>query len=125
MERALAERPDEVLGAFDEAMFSPSEAARGALGDWQRTVGGDRGPVASLRAGLRYLARFRLDPSGFPVPVALLHGEADAICPVGGARRLVGGLANGTLDVWPDVGHAPFVAQPDRFAAWLAAVAER
>jgi pimeloyl-[acyl-carrier protein] methyl ester esterase len=125
MERAVSKSPDEVLQAFDDAMFSPTERAGGAIDAWRAIVGRDREPVASLRAGLRYLAHFQLDPSEISTPIAVLHGEADTICPVGGARRLVGGLTNGTLEVWPDAGHAPFVAQPDRFAAWLGAAIVR
>jgi pimeloyl-[acyl-carrier protein] methyl ester esterase len=125
MARALTAAPDGVLDAFDQALFSSSERAQGSFEAWRTTVGVDRGSIASLRAGLSYLADFRLDPSEISTPTALLHGEVDAICPVGGARRLVAGLANGTLDIWPDAGHAPFVAQRDRFRSWLDTAIDR
>jgi len=125
MELALNASPDEVLEAFDEAMFSSSERAKGAPDTWRSVVGANRGSVASLREGLSYLASFRVDPGEISTPTALLHGEADTICPVGGARRLVAGLSNGTLDTWPGAGHSPFVAQPGRFAGWIAAAMDR
>ncbi len=46
---------------------------------------------------------------GFARPVLLLWGEDDQVTPIRFAHRLVGELANATLEVYPRCGHIPMV----------------
>jgi pimeloyl-ACP methyl ester carboxylesterase len=83
----------------DAARMSP-EAAIGhvrALGEW------------NVQAQLG-----RLD-----LPVLILWGAKDILVPRAGLERTARGLRRGQLVVWPDVGHAPQLEQPDRFARLL------
>ncbi len=50
-------------------------------------------------------------------PVLVLHGELDAITPVGGGRYFAERCARAFLREYPDVGHAPFLSQPEEVAA--------
>lgn len=80
-------------------------------------------PVEDGLAGLALLAA--CDARGAlahcRVPVRLLHGSADAVCPLSGARALADALPNAHLTVVSGAGHAPHVARPRAFARWLAA----
>jgi len=51
------------------------------------------------------------------LPVLIIHGSADAICPVGVAHYLIGRIANARLVEFNGVGHAPFLSRPDEFNA--------
>jgi pimeloyl-ACP methyl ester carboxylesterase len=53
------------------------------------------------------------------LPVLILWGAKDIIVPRAGLERTVRGLRHGRLVVWPDVGHAPQLEQPERFARLL------
>jgi len=52
-------------------------------------------------------------------PTLILWGDRDPLVSRAGLERTVGSLPRGRLVVWPDVGHAPQLEQPDRFARLL------
>jgi pimeloyl-ACP methyl ester esterase len=51
------------------------------------------------------------------LPVLVIHGSADAICPAGAAHYLVGRIADARLVEFDGAGHAPFLSRPDEFNA--------
>jgi len=76
---------------------------------------------AVLKRGLAYLGDFTMlaRASDIRCSVRLLHGGRDRICPLAAAKLLAETLPQAELTVWPEAGHAPFLAQPDRFRSWL------
>lgn len=54
------------------------------------------------------------------LPVLVVWGEQDVLIPRPALERMVSGLRDGRLVIWPDVGHAPQLEQPDRFVQLLA-----
>lgn len=77
---------------------------------------------AQLARGLELLARadLRAACSKVAQPVLLLHGEADALMPLGAARWLAEALPDACLHSFPGCGHAPFLSQPAACATALA-----
>jgi pimeloyl-[acyl-carrier protein] methyl ester esterase len=126
MERRLPDDPAQVLADFDRRMFSSAEKKAGWLEQWRQSYRNQQQPdVSGLLTGLDYLRRFSFPDSLLSVPVFLLHGEDDAICPVSGARRLARTLPKAELTVWEGAGHLPFWTQPERFHFWLKERMER
>jgi 3-oxoadipate enol-lactonase len=91
-----------------------------------------------VRALLRYFARHRVTAQGawwqwwatvyhdtlsrlgtIQAPTLVLHGELDAMCPVGNARLLAERIPDAELVVIPGAGHACALERPDAAAAAL------
>lgn len=52
-------------------------------------------------------------------PALVMHGGLDRITPPGAGRFLAGQLPQGTLDMLPEAGHAPFLSRPEEvFGRW-------
>jgi non-heme chloroperoxidase len=49
------------------------------------------------------------------VPVLVSHGTKDLIVNYEGATRILDILPNGTLSKYENIGHAPFMEDPERF----------
>jgi non-heme chloroperoxidase len=58
-------------------------------------------------------------------PVLVAQGEADRVVLPSMARHILGVCPNAQASWYPDVGHAPFLEDPDRFNQELAAFARR
>ena len=97
----IADRDRARLSALRDALPPPDPAA--ALAGLDALAGGDQRPR---------LAEVRL-------PCLVLHGEADPICPAGAARAVAASVAGSRLEVWPGVGHAPFLSRPGPFVDLL------
>lgn len=93
------------LAALDAAMPTPD--ARAALSGLEILA------TADLRAAL----------PAVDLPVLLLHGEADPICPAGASRAMAAAIPGARLTVLPGAGHAPFLSREDDVAAALLAFA--
>lgn len=78
-------------------------------------------PAEEGLAGLTVLAEgdAREELARCRVPVRLLHGSTDSVCPLSGARDLADALPNAHLTVWNGAGHAPHLVRPSAFARWL------
>ncbi len=63
--------------------------------------------AADLRDGLREI----------DVPVLLVQGEMDTVCPAGAAAYMAGNIKDARLEILKGAGHAPFLTRPDLFAA--------
>jgi pimeloyl-[acyl-carrier protein] methyl ester esterase len=77
---------------------------------------------AAARGGLDLLARedLRAALPAVALPVLVVHGERDPICPVGAGRAIAAAVPGARLVEIPDAGHAPFLSRPDAFRDALA-----
>jgi pimeloyl-ACP methyl ester carboxylesterase len=82
--------------------------------------------LAAARSILRVLSRGRKYAAllrGLAVPVLLVHGERDRLVPVAAARTLAAENPHWTVEIVPDLGHAPMLEKPPAVAAivddWL------
>ncbi len=57
--------------------------------------------------------------ASFEGPIFQIHGERDRIRLPSAALRPNPLFRNGRTEIWPDCGHAPFLDEPERFAAAL------
>jgi pimeloyl-[acyl-carrier protein] methyl ester esterase len=82
--------------------------------------------AASARAGLDLLARVDLRAAlpAMDLPVLVVHGERDPICPVAAGRAVAAAVPGARLVEVPGAGHAPFLSRPDAFRAALASFLE-
>lgn len=53
------------------------------------------------------------------LPTLVVHGELDRIVPPEAGRFLAATLPNARLELWPNIGHAPFLSDPLRFCSLL------
>lgn len=49
------------------------------------------------------------------MPVLVIHGSSDSVCPVEAGRSLASSIKDALIEVFEGAGHAPFVTAPDRF----------
>lgn len=49
------------------------------------------------------------------VPVLVIHGDADTICLADASRFMAARLSTAQLEIFPGVGHAPFLTHPEEF----------
>jgi pimeloyl-[acyl-carrier protein] methyl ester esterase len=77
--------------------------------------------VPGLRAGLTILREtdLRAAVHSLDLPVLLLAGERDKLVPLQGMRATAALIPGARLSVIKKAGHAPFLAAPERVAAWL------
>ncbi|MDO8427072.1 MAG: alpha/beta fold hydrolase [Deltaproteobacteria bacterium] len=62
-----------------------------------------------------YNTDLRQSLGGLDIPILLVHGERDAICPVGAAHYLNKNIKSSRLVVFENAGHAPFLTEAERF----------
>ncbi len=82
----------------------------------------------ALAEGLDWLRRTdlraALTGTRIELPALLVCGERDTLAPVAASEWLARHLPQAALEVFPEAAHAPFLSQPERFAARLAAFDE-
>ena len=102
-----------VEGELDAAGRARAEAVRAAV---------PPPDAAALLSGLDVLARTDLRAAlpALDLPVLLVHGERDAVCPPGASRAMAAAIPGGRLAVIPGAGHAPFLSRPGPFRDALA-----
>lgn len=134
----LAAQAPAVLAAFHAALASDAAATRKRFiallnqGDTQaraltraltaaQGVSAEPAPAALAR-GLDWLRdvdlRERLPQ--IDVPTLLIHGERDVLTPPAASRFLAATLPDAQFESFADAAHAPFLADPQRFAASVA-----
>lgn len=59
------------------------------------------------------------------IPTTILWGQRDSIVPLKGLQDTALALAQGRLEIWPDVGHAPQFEKPDQVIRLLEQVMDR
>lgn len=106
-------------GQFFTNMFTEAENAFSDLRDIaSRTVA----TLPSLRVALAALHELidtdlrQLLPDT-NIPVHLLHGAEDSICPLEAAEYMAGHLPRASMKIFPFSGHAPFMSAADMFNA--------
>jgi pimeloyl-ACP methyl ester carboxylesterase len=79
-------------------------------------------PSAGLAGALKAMAE-RDDSSSilsnFEFPVAIIHGDADALIPIQRAREIKDAVPHATLLELPKVGHMPAMESPQAVASAL------
>jgi pimeloyl-[acyl-carrier protein] methyl ester esterase len=119
--------PTAAAARFFDDMFAPGELSS----DDRARVDAIRanlppphpaGTLAGLGALVSGDQRARL--AAVPVPLLVLHGEADRICPATAARAVAAAVPSARLAVWPGVGHAPFLSRPGPFLDLLGGFGE-
>jgi pimeloyl-[acyl-carrier protein] methyl ester esterase len=117
---------DQVAADFEAALrkfrpvnFSIREKNDPSFPDWTALlesacaglVGGDL--LTCLDGILRDDSRARVAEIG--IPVLVVHGTSDAVCPVEAAGFLIENLRDGRLRELPEAGHVPFITRSDAF----------
>ncbi|HDR6314147.1 TPA: alpha/beta fold hydrolase [Bacillus thuringiensis] len=106
LKKNVARKKEDTLKRFYENMFTKDELKENKrFEDMIKRFKGDS--IQSLQLGLEYLieADMREELKEIKVPILLIHGEQDVICPLSAARSMA---ENGTamLKVVSEAGHA-------------------
>lgn len=107
------------MGEFFRSMFAEGELSREQENRIAREiVMGGRLPEPDVAAQiLDTLAKadLRAVLPSVDVPVLLIHGSADTICPPAASRYMAEQLSWSKLEIMEGAGHAPFLASPTQF----------
>jgi pimeloyl-[acyl-carrier protein] methyl ester esterase len=119
----LQRQPERTLARFFEDCFAPGELDPAALAALA-APGGVPAPVPDMGCALGGLdllsgTDLRAALPAVTQPTLQLHGEADAIVPVGAARAMAALLPAARLVTFPATGHAPFLSREAEVAALL------
>lgn len=106
MKKQLQRHPEETIASFLASLW-----AEGETGDISLFMHRDR--VEELTIGLDYLLTADARPllAALHVPVLLLHGENDAICPPEAARYIANHIPHAELVIFNNTGHVPFLTK--------------
>lgn len=87
-----------------------------------RMLGGVLSDAAALTTGLAWLrdVDLRAQLPAVATPALLIHGERDPLMPLAAAQWLAAQLPDARLETFAGAAHAPFLADPARFAALVA-----
>jgi pimeloyl-[acyl-carrier protein] methyl ester esterase len=125
LKRSISKNAEYTLQKFDESMFSSAEQI------WKLKFPNirssfNRDSTDSLLIGLDYLQKkdVRDILPSLHAPVLLLHGEADAICSVQGARYIAE-QTKSCLHIWTEAGHAPHITKAKECAYMIQQFAEK
>ncbi len=104
--------------AFHQLLFSEGEKNRQVMLKIRDMLKSNKGiSDQALLEGLDILEKVDLRPilSGIIVPVLILHGENDRLCPVQAGRYMHQHIGSSQLKIFPDCGHLPFLTQEKEF----------
>ena len=107
---------------FIRGMFTDEELLQGC---YERMVSdkifGKLPARLAAHASLKSLAcaDLRYTLSSVKVPVLLIHGSADNVCPPMASHYMTEHLPSARLEIMEGVGHAPFLSRPTEFTAIL------
>ncbi len=82
-----------------------------------------------IRERIDYAKRLRaelddpFDGDAIKVPVSVIWGEADRLCPADGAEQLAERLPHARIELLPGIGHTPQIEAPDVVVAAIAELA--
>lgn len=118
--------PEKALARFLDDCFAPGELDEAGLGRVAALRAAPAPDQAAALAGLTMLATadLRGGLGALDLPALVLHGEADAIVPVGAGRALAAALPRARLVTLPGLGHAPHLSRPAEVAALVAGFVE-
>ena len=72
------------------------------------------GEIAKALEAL-YSADLRDRLKELDLPVLIVHGEKDEVCPVGAGKFLADKIKGARLEIFENAGHAPHITRPERF----------
>ncbi|WP_427340000.1 alpha/beta fold hydrolase [Caloranaerobacter sp. DY30410] len=114
----LKEYPEETLRRFYKNLFSKEEVKNGYYDCFIEKLAlfNKKGSIESLALGLEYLRLkdLRNQISGLNVPVLLIHGEEDLICPIEASEYIKINLKKSRLVPFIKTGHMPFYTKPNQ-----------
>jgi len=108
-------------GEFYRGMFSPEDEGSNDIGSMAKAV---VGRLPQLQVALDALdelvnSDLRSQLQDVDLPVLLLHGDSDRICPSGASRYMHEQLPQSRLHLFPKAGHAPFLTRTAEFNSLL------
>jgi pimeloyl-[acyl-carrier protein] methyl ester esterase len=117
------------MGEFFKRMFSEGELSGEQYQMMVKEIvipGRQPAPEVALQ-GLDILAEADLRQllPMIDIPVLLLHGSEDTICPCGASGYMAERIPNVSLDIFNGCGHAPFISRPGEFNQCLERFLER
>lgn len=110
------------LSDFSRRMFAEGELhQRHAERMISEAIRGESPQYHALQESLASLASADLRTAlpSVALPVLLIHGSADTICPPSASRYMAGQLPDARLVVMEGVGHAPFLSRSAEFTVLL------
>lgn len=115
---AVVADPQAALRRFSALMNQGDEHARDLTRQMHELLRERIPDSAALVAGLAELRDTDLRKSAVVVrhPTLLIHGQHDPLMPLAAAQWLAGHMPKARLEIFAGTAHAPFLAQPDRFA---------
>lgn len=114
----LKRHPEETINKFYKNLFSKVEIKDGYYNWFSNEILPSNKIVSieSLALGLEYLMveDFRDKISHINVPVLLIHGDEDLICPIQASEYLQNHLRTSRLVIFTETGHMPFYIKPNQ-----------
>ncbi|MSM41166.1 MAG: alpha/beta fold hydrolase [Geobacter sp.] len=117
------------MGEFFRGMFASGELSRQQENRIAREIvmrGRQPDPdVALSTLAILASADLRAGLGAIDLPVMLLHGSLDTVCPVAAARYMAEQIPGAGLELMDGCGHAPFMSHPEEFNRRLGGFLER
>jgi pimeloyl-[acyl-carrier protein] methyl ester esterase len=109
-----------VIRLFDQKMFSTKEKKAGDLDRWNEAYRKNLPSLPSLQAGLDFLEQFSFDDQSYiQIPVFLLSGAEDEVCPTVSTLALAKQLSRSNCTILKESGHVCFWTQREQFQQWI------
>lgn len=117
MKFKLYKKPQETLYNFYDSMFSNEEKCKDYNNEFLQTVknNAENQPINSLSLGLDYLIQkdLRTKLPHITIPILIIQGEDDNICPLEGAVYIKTMSKNSNIEIIKEAGHIPFFTNPN------------
>ena len=117
MKANLYKKTQETLYDFYEGMFSNEEKQKGYYNEFLQNVDGtiENQSIDSLALGLDYLIQkdLRTKLLDINIPLLIIHGEEDSICPLDSAIYIKNMLRDSKIEIIKQAGHIPFFTYPN------------
>lgn len=119
LKKRLARNVEQTLHDFNSLMFTTEEQSTGFAESFrlQNSSYGRFWSREELETGLDYLLEqdLRQQLKDIVLPVLIIHGERDQICPAAAGLYLHQNLCNSQFSLLKDCGHVPFLTQAEAF----------
>jgi pimeloyl-[acyl-carrier protein] methyl ester esterase len=121
----LRRQPVRALARFLDDCLAPGEPERISPARLAALRAAPAPDPSCAQAGLDLLAAADLCAAlpTIQTRTLVIHGDADAVCPLGAGRALAAGMPRARLLTLPGAGHAPFLSQEDRVVEAVSAFA--
>lgn len=119
MIKDLKKKPHETIKRFYQLNFTENEIrtenAKSFLDKY--TLNETNFRYDEITTGLEALSRIDLRHAlaSLDIPVLIIHGNMDQICPVGAAHYLANKIKKAELKIFDKAGHAPFLTEASEF----------